>query len=67
MKLYQNSIIFCCKYKITGKFLYVHKDFRGPVSEKENAHEVTCVDFDPLSDDSHLNFEFKIEFSENKP
>ncbi|GMM40838.1 hypothetical protein DAHU10_017390 [Hanseniaspora uvarum] len=55
------------QHKITGKFLYVHKDFRGPVSEKENAHEVTCVDFDPLSDDSHLNFEFKIEFSENKP
>ncbi|KAF0273201.1 hypothetical protein FOG51_01703 [Hanseniaspora uvarum] len=54
------------QHKITGKFLYVHKDFRGPVSEKENAHEVTCVDFDPLSDDSHLNFEFKIEFSENK-
>lgn len=51
------------QHKITGKFLHVHNDFRGPVSEKENAHEVTCVEFDPLSDDPHNNFEFRIEFS----
>lgn len=51
------------QHRITGKFLHVHNDFRGPVSEKENAHEVTCVEFDPLSDDPHNNFEFRIESS----
>ncbi|KAL6935140.1 uncharacterized protein HGUI_00434 [Hanseniaspora guilliermondii] len=53
------------QHKITGKFLHVHNDFRGPVSEKEKAHEVSCVEFDPLSDESHNNFEFRIEYPGN--
>ncbi|KAL6925692.1 hypothetical protein ACO0SA_000293 [Hanseniaspora valbyensis] len=49
------------KHKITGKYLYVHPDFRGPVSEKEKAHEVTCKEFDALNEDD-ASFKFRIDY-----
>ncbi|XBW35675.1 hypothetical protein QEN19_001246 [Hanseniaspora menglaensis] len=50
------------QHKITEKFLYVHSGFRGPVSEKEHAHEVTCAEFDDGVEDEG-NFLFRVEYT----
>lgn len=59
----KRSNIVLLKHRLTGKYLYVHPDTRGPVSEKEKAHEVTCKEFDDSLDDDDSNFKFRIEYS----
>lgn len=58
----KRSNMIMLKHKLTGKYLYVHPDIKGPVSEKEKAHEVTCKEFDESLDDA-ANFMFRIDYS----
>ncbi|KAL6946607.1 hypothetical protein ACO0RG_000765 [Hanseniaspora osmophila] len=50
------------QHKVTGKFLYVSPTEKPPVNEKENASEVSCIDWD---DELKQGFKFKLDFPSN--